>query len=104
MDQTIITVNESCELPIETGIVEVDTSNSSITIFMKSTPKSDDTLTIVKITNDNNTISLFSDSTLINDAEITIFGLPNNSKFSKGKNKRLILKSDGTNWKIISEQ
>ena len=105
MSGTNIIITESCELPITTGKLEVDTSNCAITIFMKSAPihSSDDSLIITKISNDNNTISLFSETSLINGAEITMFGLPTYAKFKKGKNKTIVLRGDGSNWKIIKE-
>jgi len=101
-----IVIKESCELPINYGKIEVDTSLGSIIIFMKTVPahKSDESLTISKISHDNNSITLLSETTLINGADITIFGLPSYAKFKKGKNKSLVLKSNGTNWKIIKEE
>jgi len=103
---SITRISESLELPILTGTLEVDTSKGSVTIFMKSGPvhNSNESLTITKISHDNNMISLFSESTLINGADIVLFGLPPYAKVKKGKVKTIILKSDGTNWKIIHEE
>lgn len=106
MSSSNITITESCELPITSGKIEVDTSSGSITIFMKPSPLHtlDESLIITKTSRDNNTISLFSETSLINGAEITMFGLPVYAKFKKGKNRTLVLKSDGANWKIIREE
>ena len=106
MSSSNINITESCELPLTTGKIQVDTSSSAITIFMKSAPahSSDESLIIIKTSHDNNTISLFSETSLVNGAEITMFGLPVYAKFKKGKIKTLVLKSDGTNWKIIREE
>lgn len=103
---TITRVSESLELPIFTGILEVDTFKGGVTIFMKQGPihKSGETLTITKISNDNNMVSLFSETSLINNAEIVMFGLPIYAKVKKGKVKTIVLKSDGNNWKIIREE
>lgn len=103
---SIIHISESVELPITKGLIEVDTSKGSIIIFMKPSPvhADNETLTITKISPDNNMVSLFSETTLINNAEIIMFGLPIYAKVKKGKVKTLILKSDGTNWKIIHEE
>ena len=102
----IVRISESGELPIRTGILEVDSSKSPITIFMKpvSAHSQIDSLTITKVSSDHNMIYLFSDSTLINKAEIVIFGLPSYAKVSGAKVKTLVLQSDGTNWKIIREE
>lgn len=102
----IVRITESGELPIQSGILEVDTSKSSITIFMRpaSAHSNNETLTIKKISTDNNMVYLFSDSTLINKAEIVIFGLPSYAKVSGAKVRSLTLKSDGTNWRIIHEE
>lgn len=101
-----VKISESGELPIQTGILEVDSSKTSITIFMKSAPAhhGTDNLTIRKVSSDHNMIYLFSDSTLINKAEIVIFGLPSYAKVSGAKVKTLVLQSDGKNWKIIREE
>ena len=100
-----VRIIESAELPITIGILEVDTSKSPVTIFMKSAPahKDNESLTITKVSEDRNIISLFSDASLINGAEITIFGLPIYAKVKKGKVKTIVLKSDGINWKILHE-
>jgi hypothetical protein len=105
-DSPVVFISESMELPITTGIINVDTSNGTITIFMKPAPphSEKETLTITKISNDINIVSLFSETTLINKAEIIMFGLPVYAKVSKGKVKTIVLKSDGTNWKIICEK
>lgn len=99
-------ISESMELPITTGILEVNTSMGGITIFMKTAPAHsyNENLIITKISQDNNTVSLFSETTLINNADIVIFGLPKYAKVKKGKVKTLVLKSDGINWKIIREE
>jgi hypothetical protein len=97
-----VNVNESVELPIFSGTIEVDTTNYCVTIFMKEGPI-DSILTITKITNDNNVISLFSEKCLINGADITIFGVSSHAKVKKGKINTLVLKSDGKNWNIINE-
>lgn len=104
-DNSKFLVSESMELPITTGIVNVDTTKGPITIFMKSGPvhSQDETLTITKISTDAHMVSLFSETTLINNAEIVMFGLPTYAKVKKAKVKTLILKSDGVNWKIIHE-
>ena len=101
-----ITITESCELPLSTGKITVDTSSGSITIFMKPSPPHGpgEFLSITKTSSDNNTVSLFSETSLVNGAEITMFGLPVNSKFKKGKIQTLVLRSDGTNWNIIREE
>lgn len=101
-----IIIKESCELPINYGKIEVDTSSGSIIIFMKASPihTSEESLTITKISHDNNSITLLSETSLINGADITIFGLPSYAKFKKGKIRTLVLKSNGTNWKIIKEE
>ena len=101
-----ITITQSCELPFSTGRIEVDTTAGSVIIFMKSfdAHNSDESLTITKISNDNNTVSLLSETSLINGADITIFGLPSYAKFKKGKLRTLVLKSNGTHWKIIREE
>jgi hypothetical protein len=103
---TVKRITESVELPITTGTLEVDTSKEAITIFMRSIPahKSDESLTITKVSSDRNMVSLFSENSLINGAEITMFGLPLYAKVKQGKLKTLVLKSDGTNWKIIREE
>lgn len=102
----VVVISESLELPITIGTLNVDTSNGSITIFMKSAPAHSQTesLTITKISNDTNMVSLFSETTLINKAEIIIFGLPIYAKVKKGKVRTIVLKSDGKNWKIIREE
>lgn len=102
----VVRIFESAELPITTGIIEVDTSKGGVTIFMKAGPihSHDETLTITKISSDNNMVSLFSEDVLINDAEIVMFGLPIYAKVKKGKVKTLVLKSTETNWKIIQEE
>jgi len=99
---TNVLVSESVELPILSGILEVNTINYPITIFMKPAPE-DNILTITKVSDDNNIISLFSENTLINGADIVLFGLPHYAKTKKGKVKTIILKSDGINWHIIKE-
>lgn len=101
-----VRINESRELPLFSGLIEVDTSKSPVTIFMKSGPvhSPKESLTITKISIDTNMISLFSETTLIDDADIIIFGLPPHARVNKGKAKTLILQSDGTNWKIIHEE
>lgn len=106
MERSKVMIKESCELPINKGLLEVNTRDSSITIFMKSVPahSSNEYLTIAKISDDNNTVCLFSEQSLVGGAEIVIFGVPKNSKFSKGKNTKLILKSDGYNWNIVGEE
>ena len=106
MSSSNIIITESCELPLTTGKIEVDTSSGAITIFMKSGPvhTSDEFLIITKTSRDNNTVSLFSETTFINGAEITMFGLPAYAKFKKGKIRTLVLKSDGTNWNIVREE
>lgn len=103
---TVERITESVELPIAIGTLEVDTSKGSVTIFMKSVPahKDNESLTITKVSSDRNMVSLFSEESLINGAEITMFGLPIYAKVKKGKVKTLVLKSDGTNWKIIREE
>jgi len=103
---SLIRISESIELNINYGVIEVDTSKSGVTIFMKPIPihKQGETLTIRKISNDNHTISLFSDSALINGAEIIIFGLPKTSRFSKGKIQTIVLKSFGNHYRIVTEQ
>ena len=103
---SITRISESMELPTETGTIEVDTSKGGITIFMKSVPahSEDETLVITKVSQDNNMVSLFSETTLINKAEIIMFGLPVYAKVKKGKVRTLVLKSDGTNWRIIREE
>ena len=97
-------ISESCELPITTGVLEVDTSKGAVTIFMKAGTSSDKTLTITKVSTDRNMVSLFSETSLINGAEIIMFGLPVYAKVKKGKIRTLVLKSDGTHWKIIREE
>lgn len=101
-----IRISESLELPVNTGIIEVDTSKGGVTIFMKSVPahSEKESLIITKTSHDNNMVSLFSETSLINNAEIIIFGLPIYAKVKKGKVKTIVLKSDGTNWKIIREE
>lgn len=105
LSQSLKRISESSELPIMQGILEVDTSKSSVTIFMKPAPAhlNTETLTITKVSSDHNMVYLFSDSTLINKAEIVIFGLPSYAKVPGAKVKTLVLQSDGTNWKIIKE-
>lgn len=102
----VFRVSESIELPISTGILEVDTSKGAITIFMNSQPAHSETesLIIKKVSHDNNMVSLFSETSLINNAEIIMFGLPVYAKVKKGKVRTLVLKSDGVNWKIIREE
>lgn len=101
-----IRITESVELPLTTGMIEVDTSSGAVTIFMKPGPihKPDETLIITKISKDHHLVSLFSETTLINNAEIVMFGLPIYAKVKKAKVKTIVLKSDGTNWKIIREE
>jgi hypothetical protein len=102
----VVRISESVELPISVGILEVDTSKGAITIFMNSRPRHSETdyLTIKKVSHDNNMVSLFSETSLINNAEIVMFGLPVYAKVKKGKVKVIVLKSDGSNWKIIHEE
>lgn len=99
-------ISESQELPLVSGLIEVDTATGPVTIFMKPSPahSPQETLTITKISSDTHVISLFSETTLINGADIILFGLPSRAKVTKGKAKTLTLKSDGTNWKIIHEE
>jgi hypothetical protein len=101
----LVRITESTELPITTGIIEVDSSAGSITIFMRPAPphQNNESLTITKVSQDGNSIALFSDTVLINQAEIVMFGLPTYARFKKGKIRTLILQSDGTNWNIIRE-
>ena len=97
-------ISESGELPITNGILEVDTTKGSITIFMKPNSGYSDTLIITKISSDHNMVYLYSDTSLINKAEIVIFGLPSHAKVSGAKSKTLVLKGDGRNWKIVREE
>lgn len=101
-----IRITESIELPLSVGKIEVDTSNGPVTIFMKSVPchNKDEKLIITKISRDNHLVSLFSETSLVNDSEIIIFGLPIYAKIKKAKVKTLVLKSNGSNWKIIHEE
>jgi hypothetical protein len=101
-----VRISESREVPLFSGLIEVDTSKGPVTIFMKPGPvhSPKETLIITKVSADTHTISLFSETTLINDADIIIFGLPPHARVNQGKVKTLILKSDGTNWKIIREE
>ena len=103
---SITRISESMELPTKSGTIEVDTSKGGIIIFMNSVPahSEDETLVITKVSQDNNMVSLFSETTLINKAEIIMFGLPVYAKVKKGKVRTLVLKSDGTNWRIIREE
>jgi|SRR3989304_9234486 len=98
-------ISESVELPITKGIIEVDTSNGSVTIFMKAAfaHKPGESLTITKVSKDNNMVALFSESCLINKSDIVMFGLPVYAKAKKGRVKTVVLQSDGTDWKIIHE-
>ena len=98
-----VVINESKELPILSGLIEVDTSKTSITILFNRIGKKDSMLTISKITNDNNIISLFSDKYLIQGSEIIIFGVPQHANVKKGKINTIVLRSDGKNWNIIKE-
>ena len=102
----MIRISESVELPITIGTIEVDSSDGSITIFMRAADAHtcNESLTIKKISNDNNIITLFSESVLINKANIILFGLPKYANVKKGKVKTLKLKSDGNNWTIIHEE
>jgi len=106
MNTQQICVTESIELPITVGTIQVDTAGGAITIFMKPGPSHgpNETLTITKISKDNHIVSLFSETTLINGAEIIMFGLPSYAKVKKAKVKTIVLKSNGTNWKIIHEE
>jgi hypothetical protein len=101
-----IRINESTELPITTGTIEVDTTNGAITIFMKPGPvhKKKETLTITKVSRDPYMITLFGETNLINGNEIVIFGLPIYARVHRGKVKTLVLRSDGTHWQIIREE
>lgn len=101
-----VRISESIELPISTGILEVDTSAGGVTIFMKEFPahNANESLTITKVSKDNNIISLFSETSLINNSEIIMFGLPKYAKLSKGKITTIVLKTDGNSWKIIKEE
>lgn len=100
-----IRITESAELPITTGTIEVDTTNGGVTIFMKAGPihGQEETLTITKVSRDHNLVSLFGEANLINGNEIVIFGLPTYANVKKGKVTTLVMKSDGTNWRIIRE-
>ena len=97
-------ITESQELPITNGIIHIDTSQGSITIFMKSPENTGDTLIISKISHDSNVISLFSETTLVNNAEIIMFGLPSYAKIKKGKVRTVVLQAENSNWKIIREE
>lgn len=101
----LVRITESTELPITTGIIEVDSSAGAITIFMRPAPphQNNESLTITKVSQDANCIALFSDIALINQAEIIMFGLPQYTTFKKGKIRTVILQSDGTNWNILRE-
>lgn len=99
----IIRIDQSVELPLTNGILEVDTSKGEVTIFMKSGINGD-SLTIRKISDDRNLVSLYSDTCLIDGNEITLFGLPEYAKVRKGKVRIVILKSDGEHWQTIREE
>ena len=103
---SVIRITDSLELPLNIGIIQVDTSKGGVTIFMKPVPahSKDQTLIITKVSQDNNMVSLFSETTLINGNEIIMFGLPIYARVKKGKVRTLTLKSDGINWKIIHEE
>ena len=102
---TSIRITESGELPISTGTIEVDTSNGSVTIFMKAGPvhTKHESLTITKVSRDHHVISLFGETNLINGNEIVMFGLPIFAKVRKGKVRTIVMKCDGTHWHIIRE-
>ena len=103
---SLIRITESLQLPLFNGTLEIDTSKGSITILMIPGPvhTSNEYLILTKISTDRHIVSLFSDTCLINNANIIIFGVTPCSKLTKGKIKTLILKSDGSNWKIIKEE
>lgn len=99
-----IYINESLELPIGSGIIEIDSSSGPIIIYMKPFPKNNKPLIITKISDDNNLITLFSDDVLINESDIVLFGLNAYAPFKKGKIKQITLVSDGQNWVIQDEK
>jgi len=106
-DNNNIIVNKSVILPITSGTINVDTTES-ITIFMKNPSKKSDILTINKIPNDNyNPIILFCDSEIsnvtIDNNHIIFFGLNPNSSIEKGKTTTILLKpTSDNNWSIFS--
>lgn len=108
MNKTVQKVRmvESGELPIRTGIIEVDTTKGPVTIFMKKYPphNSSETLIITKISKDNEMVSLYSDKCLIEGSDIVMFGLPSYAKVPKGKIRTIVLQNNGNQWKILDEQ
>ena len=106
-NNNIIIINKSVILPITSGTINVDTTES-ITIFMKNPSKTNDILRINKIPNDNyNPIILFCDSEIsnvnIDNNHIIFFGLNPHSSVEKGKNTTIILKATSdNNWTIIN--
>jgi hypothetical protein len=97
---------ESGELPITSGILEIDSSVNPVVIFMKSGREhvGGESLTITKVSMDNHVVTLFSDVTLINGVDIVIFGYPKYAKVKYGKVSTIVLRSDGVNWYIIREK
>lgn len=90
-------IDESQELPITSGTLEVDSSRGSIMIHLVA-GHPDERLTITKVSEDAHSVVLYGDTSKIDGNDVVIFGLAADAKLEQGHTRTIKLKSDGMHW------